>query len=229
MPLLGALLPAWLNDLAQFEAALQKLGAIAPHWIYLAAALGVAIESFFPPIPADTFVLLGAFLTVQGRVTAAGVFLVTWSSNTAAALASYELARRWGRPALATPLGRLFLRPRQLERLAALYNAHGSKIIFFSRFLPAFRALVPVFAGVSHLSFWRAAWPIAAASAIWYGVLVYLGAVLGSNWRLIVTALENVNTTLAVVAGLLGVLVAVAWWKTRHAPHEREARQSGER
>ncbi|NIU78069.1 MAG: DedA family protein, partial [Gammaproteobacteria bacterium] len=62
---------------------------------------------------------------------------------------NYALARRWGRPVLGTPAGRWVLRPRQLEKLAALYNAHGSKIIFASRFLPAFRALVPVFAGIT--------------------------------------------------------------------------------
>ncbi|NIR45288.1 MAG: hypothetical protein GWN99_18075, partial [Gemmatimonadetes bacterium] len=58
----------------------------------------------------------------------------------------------------------------------------------------AFRALVPVFAGISHLSFWRTALPVALASAIWYGVLVIAGGVLGKNWRVILETLDNVNT-----------------------------------
>ncbi len=220
---LVAMLPGdWLSQAPEIERFVQSLGAVEPRWIYLAAAAGVAVENFFPPIPADTFVVLGAFLSAQGRVTGTGVFLSTWTSNTATALLSYGVARRWGRPLLATRAGRLLLRRRQLERLAALYNAHGSKIIFFSRFLPAFRSLVPVFAGISHLALWRVAIPLALASAIWYGVLVYAGTMLGNNWQVILSALENVNMLLLAIASALGLIVAVAWWKTRHHPHDVE-------
>jgi membrane protein DedA with SNARE-associated domain len=212
------ILADWLADAPQVETILQKLAAIAPHWIYLAAGAGVAIENFFPPIPADTFVVLGAFLSVEGGATGVGIFLVTWSTNTAAALLNYGLARRYGRHFFSTPVGHWLLRPRQLERLAALYNAHGSKIIFASRFLPAFRALVPVFAGISHLAFWRTAIPIVLASAIWYGVLTYAGAIFGRNWRSILDALNNVNLVLLAIAAIVGIAMAVLWWKTRHHP-----------
>jgi membrane protein DedA with SNARE-associated domain len=210
----------WSLQVAEFEAVIHKLGSIAPHWVYLVVALGVAIENIFPPVPADTFVVLGAFLSAEGRVTGSGVFLATWSMNTTTALLSYGVARRWGRGVLDTRPGRWLLRPRQLERLAALYNAHGSKIIFFCRFLPAFRALVPVFAGISHLAVWRTALPIALASAIWYGVLIYAGGVLGKNWRVILETLNNVNMLLLIIAAVVGAGLTFAWWKTRHQPHE---------
>lgn len=210
----------WFIALPELEEILERLAAIAPHWVYAVVGAGVAIENFFPPIPADTFVLLGAFLSVYGRVTGLGVFMVTWGTNTAAALLVYGLARRWGRVLLNTRKGRWLLRPRQLERLAALYHAHGSKIIFFSRFLPAFRVLVPVFAGISHLAFWRTAPPIAIAGAIWYGLLVVAGALAGRNWRVIAGAVNNVNTVLLIIALLLASLMAVLWWKTRHHPHD---------
>lgn len=222
-------MPDWLIDQGTVERVLEQLAGIAPHWVYLVLAVGVVIENFFPPLPADTFVVFGAFLTAQGQVTGAGVFLVTWSLNTGGALLSYGLARRWGRPIMGTRAGRWVLRPRQLEKIAALYNAHGSKIIFASRFLPAFRALVPVFAGITHLRFWRTAVPITAASAIWYGVLVYLGAAFGRNWQTILEALNNVNATLLAVAGALGILLAVLWWKTRHQPAESVGGEGGER
>ena len=212
--------PFWVEDV------LRTLASVAPYWMYLAIGAGAAVESFFPPVPADTFVLLGAFLSGQGKVTAIGVFLVTWSCNVASALAAYAIARRWGARLFATRAGRFVLRRRQLERLAALYASHGGKIIFLSRFLPAFRSLVPIFAGISRLRFWRTALPIAIASGIWYGILVYLGAMAGRNWEVILEVLGNVNATLAVVAGLVAVVVIYIWWKTRHHPHE--AGSSGE-
>ena len=209
------------------ESILSRLAGIEPGWVYAAVGLGAAIENFVPPIPADTFVVLGAFLSAEGRVTSLGIFLATWSTNSLAALLNYAFARRWGRPILATKIGRRLLRPRQLEKLAAMYDAHGSKIIFGSRFLPAFRSLVPFFAGISYLSFWRTALPIAAASGIWYGVLVILGAAFGRNWRSILAALNDVNTLLLSVAGALAVVLAVLWYRTRHHPHE-ERKRDGE-
>jgi membrane protein DedA with SNARE-associated domain len=206
--------------LPELEEILRHLATVAPHWVYGVVGAGVAIENFFPPIPADTFVLLGAFLSAHGRVTGLGVFAVTWGTNTVAALLVYGLARRWGRSLLNTRTGRWLLRPRQLERLAALYHGHGSKIIFFSRFLPAFRVLVPVFAGISHLAFWRTAVPIAIAGAVWYGLLVVAGVLAGRNWRAIVGAVGNVNTALLVVAAVLACLLGILWWKTRHHPHD---------
>lgn len=220
--------PDWLLGQGTVEQVLEQLAGIAPLWVYLVLAVGVVIENFFPPLPADTFVAFGAFLSVQGPVTGTGVFLVTWSMNTGGALLSYGLARRWGRDVMGTRAGRWVLRPRQLEKIAALYNAHGSKIIFASRFLPAFRSLVPVFAGISHLKLWRTIVPIAAASAIWYGVLVYLGAAFGRNWQMILEALRGVNTTLLVVAGALAIVVAILWWKTRHHPAEPATDDGGE-
>lgn len=222
-------LPEWLISQESVHQVLGQLSSIAPHWVYLVLAVGVVIESFFPPIPADTFVAFGAFLSAQGRVTGAGVFLVTWTMNTGGALLSYGLARRWGRDVLGTRAGRWVLRPRQLEKIAALYNAHGSKIIFASRFLPAFRALVPVFAGITHLKFWRTAMPIAAASAIWYGVLVYLGAAFGRNWQVIVEALRGVNLTLLAIASAIGVVLVVLWWKTRQHPADSASGDGDER
>lgn len=210
----------WWLQVSEIETVVHRLGSIAPHWVYLIVALGVALENVFPPIPADTFVVLGAFLSAQGRVTGSGVFLATWSMNTVTALLTYGVARRWGRSVLDTRPGRWFLRPRQLERLAALYNAHGSKIIFLCRFLPAFRALVPVFAGITHLTVWRTALPIALASAIWYGVLIYAGSELGKNWRVILETLNDVNLLLLIIASAVAGGLLLAWWKTRHGPHE---------
>ena len=79
---------------------------IVAFGVFLVIAIGVAIENFFPPLPADTFVAFGAFLTAQGQVTGLGVFLVTWAMNTAGALLNYALARRWGRALLGTRAGR---------------------------------------------------------------------------------------------------------------------------
>jgi membrane protein DedA with SNARE-associated domain len=192
-----------------------------PQWmIYLVVGGGAAIENFIPPVPADTFVLLGAFLSSAGRANLWLVFLVTWGSNVVAAAVVYRLAHRYGRGFFSTRAGHRLLNPRQLEQIGRFYDRFGVPAILVSRFLPAFRAAVPVFAGVSHVQFWRVFPPLALASAVWYGLLVYLGAFAGRNWEEIMHFFGEFSTLLLAVAGGLIVALAVWWWRSRrhHEP-----------
>lgn len=204
------------------DSILEALLSLPPAWLYLFVGLGAAAENVVPPVPADTFVLLGAFLAAQGRATVLGVFLSTWVLNSAGSFAIYALARRYGRGFFDTRTGRFLLRPRQLAKLEALYVAHGEKMIFLSRFVPGFRALVPVFAGVAGLRAGRTLPPIAIASAVWYGALIALGTLLGKNWDLVVRAFGSVNRVLLLVALVLAAVVAWAWWRTRRPAGEQE-------
>lgn len=195
---------------------LTTLAGLPPALVYLFLALGAAVENVFPPIPADTFVLFGAFLAGMGRADPWGVFIATWVANVGSALAVYGLAYRFGDAFFASRLGRLLLQPRQLARISAFYARWGPAAIFGSRFFPALRAIVPVFAGVSRLPFWRTALPIATASALWYGAIIYFGSTLGRNWEVVLGAFERVSTLLLWVGGALALVVAVWWWRTRH-------------
>lgn len=178
-------------------------------------AVGAAVENFVPPIPADTFVLLGAFLAGSGRADALVVFLVTWVANVAAAAGVYMIARRYGPGFFEGGLGRWLLRPRQIEQIARFYHRWGTPAILLSRFLPAFRALVPVFAGVTHVPLRRVLPPLAIASAVWYGALVYLGAAAGRNWEAILGVFGRASGALLVIAGVLLGALAVWWWRSR--------------
>ena len=53
---------------------------------------------------------------------------------------------------------------RSEPRGAAFRERWGIPAIFLSRFLPGLRAMVPVFAGVTHVPFWKLALPLASAS-----------------------------------------------------------------
>src|SRR5690606_3314723 len=109
--------------------------------------------------------------------------------------------------------GRWLLHPRQLQQIGVFYERWGVLAIFGSRFLPAFRALVPVFAGVTKVRFWKVFPPVAIASGLWYGALIFLGATAGRNFDAIVQAFENASTVLLIVAGVL--IAAFLWWWIR--------------
>jgi membrane protein DedA with SNARE-associated domain len=204
------------------NAILDFLGDQGPFLLYTLLGAGSALENLFPPIPADTFVLLGAFLSAGGRADAPTVFLVTWLANTVSALLVYWMGSRLGRPFFQVGLGRHLLNPSQLRRLGDFYNRWGLPAIFFARFLPGLRAMVPVFAGVTHQPFLVVAFPVLVASGIWYGALVWMGATAGRNLPAVLSCLAGANRALLGFAALLCLVGGVWWLRTRREGKGKE-------
>jgi membrane protein DedA with SNARE-associated domain/uncharacterized tellurite resistance protein B-like protein len=143
------------------------------------------------------------------------VFLVTWTANLIGAAGVYLAARRFGHRLFATGTGRRLLAPRSLAVIEREYLRFGMVGIFFSRFLPGIRAVVPPFAGLVRLGPIRTFVPMAIASMIWYGGITLLGSLLGAQWQRIVGILEGVNRTLGIVAAVLVVAGAAGYWLGR--------------
>ena len=199
---------------------LEWMTGIPAPVLYLFLGAGAAMENIVPALPADTFVALGGLLSAVGDVSARGVFVATWICNVASALVVYRLAYRHGRGFFADGWGRHVLRPHQMERMQRFYDRWGTPAIFFTRFLPGVRSVVPVFAGVSHQGWVPVAVPIAVASAIWYGALVWIGVWAGQRLGLLRELLGRLNSVLGIAAIVVTLFVLVWWWRSRHPPHE---------
>ncbi|MEX0912187.1 MAG: DedA family protein [Gemmatimonadota bacterium] len=199
-----------------------------PDWlVYTLLGIAAGLENIVPPIPADVMVLAGGVVAGVNGADVRWLFAAVWAGNVFSALLVYGLGHHYGARFFRGRLGHFLLRPAQLDALARAYRRFGFPIIFFSRFLPVFRPIVPAFAGVSHLGFWGTAIPLALASAIWYGFLVYLGAVAGANWRATVDLLANLGIWLWIVAALLLASVSIWWWRTRHGTAGTGAKHDG--
>ncbi len=174
-----------------------------------------------PPVPSDAAVALGAFLSHRGVTTPLAVFLVTWISNLLGAAGVYFVARRYGRRLFATPTGRRLLAPRSLAIIEREYLRLGTVGIFVSRFLPGIRAVVPPFAGLVGLGAFRTLAPMGLASAIWYGGITILGAVIGAEWQRITGLIAGVNRTLG-IATLVAAVAGGIWYLMRRRQRGRD-------
>jgi membrane protein DedA with SNARE-associated domain/uncharacterized tellurite resistance protein B-like protein len=166
-------------------------------------------------VPSDAAVALGAFLSNRGVTTPFAVFAVTWVANLAGAAGVYLAARRYGRRLFASPTGRRLLAPRSLAVIEREYLRFGTIGIFISRFLPGLRAVVPPFAGLIGLGTLRTLVPMGIASAIWYGGITVLGAVIGAEWSRISAVLAGINKTLGIAAVVLILGIALWRWLSR--------------
>lgn len=183
------------------EEILQRLPELSPGIVYTIIGVLASVENVFPPVPADTAVALGAFLSAHGAVSAWSVFGVTWAANVGSGIGVYVAARTLGRKFFTGRIGSRLLNPRHLAHLEQLYERYGTLGIFLSRFVPGARALIPPFAGIARLGAVKALVPLAVASAIWYGALTFTAAnlipklddvarfVIGLNWVGLVLAI----------------------------------------
>lgn len=197
------------------EGILHFLSDLPSPLVYAVLGTGAALENIVPVIPADTFIVTGGFVAGLGAVHPAPAFLFVWGFNVAGALAVYAVGRRHGPRFFSEGPGRHLLAAEQMDRLEAFYARWGVAAIFAGRFLPGFRALVPVFAGVAGLGTSRVLPPLVVASAIWYGMLVRIGYLAGDNLEAVMDAIDRANRGLLVTSLMLAALIAGLWWRAR--------------
>ncbi|MFL2545411.1 MAG: DedA family protein [Longimicrobiales bacterium] len=179
---------------------------------YCLLGLGAFVENLFPPIPADTFVLLGGALAVSSGVLKVDlIFLTVCSTNIVGALIVYGIGYSYGGPYFQRKRGGKIFNHKQLEELEIFYHRNGLMALFFARFIPGFRVAVPVFAGIVRLSPVKTVVVIGSASAVWYSFLLYAGLVIGENMAAITEFQDRLNLMLGVIAILL-TAYATCWW-----------------
>jgi len=214
-----------LQEIQRFFALLAQL---PPAGAYAIIAAGSALENAFPPVPSDTFVVLGAVLSDRGGLSATAVLLVAWLANVGGAMFVYFVARRHGPEFFTDGWGRRVLRPHQFDRVSRFYARYGLLAIFVSRFLPVLRVVIPTFAGFAHLGWVRTLIPVALASLFWYAVVLMLGVFASQNVGRVVDLLGDTNAWLLVVAALAAAAIGIWWWRTRHEQEEERARRKSD-
>lgn len=191
--------------------ALASLPTLPSYLVLMALS---AVENVFPPVPADVAVALGAFLAQRGEISAPLLGLLCWLANTGSAAWIYFFARSHGPGFFREGWGRRLMPEDDIATLREAVARHGPLGIFLTRFLPGVRAAVLPFAGAFGLSPARALVPAAAASAIWYVLLVAAGSMLGNNWAAVKALVGDANRALGLCALLL-VLLGIALWRRR--------------
>ncbi len=200
------------------QALLDWLATLPPEALLPVMALLAALENVFPPIPADVLVAFGGFIAARNDESPIPSFLAIWLGNIAGAMLMFVVGRRLGREWIAK---RFHLAPggSNEKRLTDAYARYGTAGLFVSRFLPAFRALVPPMAGALHLSLPRVVIAISLASAAWYGFITWLAFSAGSNWEMLVGEIARAGKWTAAAAVAIVVVVVAGWWiKRRRSP-----------
>lgn len=193
---------------------------------YALIAFGSALENVFPPVPSDTFVILGAVLTEHGTLRPVPILASAWIANVAGAMYIYGVARQRGPGFFEEGWGQRLLRPHQFNRISRFYDRYGLWAIFFSRFLPVLRVVIPTFSGFTGLGIVRTLVPVAVASLLWNAALLVAGIAAARNIARVFDYFRTVNGWLVVVTVVIALAVGY-WWMTSRRNDEKGQREPG--
>lgn len=188
------------------------------------AALIIALENLFPPLPSEVILPLAGFTASRGDMTVAGAIAWTTLGSVVGALVLYGIGVWIGRDRVIAfadwfPL----LKVSDFEKTEAWFVRHGSAAVFFGRMVPIFRSLVSLPAGVEHMPLPRFVAYTVAGSLIWNTLFVVAGYQLGENWETV----ERYASTYS-RAVLFGALAFIAGWVVWRIMSNRRRRDSSE-
>jgi membrane protein DedA with SNARE-associated domain len=175
---------------------------------YPLVVLLMAAESSVLPLPSEVVIPPAAHLahTQQIPLSITGIIIAGAIGSWLGATIMYWAARLAGRPLLMRYGKYAFVPPAKIEgaeRWAAHYGAMG---IFISRFLPVVRHLIGIPAGIVRMNYWTFSTFTVLGSAIWCGVLCYVGVKMGQDEGLMKFELHRVSLWLGGAVLVLGGL-----------------------
>ncbi|MBD8063207.1 DedA family protein [Oceanitalea stevensii] len=188
------------------------------------AALAIALENLFPPIPSEVILPLAGFTSSQGELSLVGVILWTILGSVVGALTLYGLGAALGIRRLKAIAERLpLVDAGDIEDTERWFDRHGTKAVFFGRMLPIFRSLISIPAGIERMPLPVFLGLTTAGSAIWNTVLVGAGYLLGENWHVV----ERYTGILqwVVIAGVVGAVGWFVWSRTGSRNRARRQRR----
>ncbi len=153
---------------------------------------------------------LAGYMASRGDMTLAGAIVGGTLGSVLGALVLYWLGKKYGRHRpleFADRHGRwLTLSRRDFKRSSEWFSRHGTWAVFVRRLIPGLRSLISIPAGIPSMPLLAFVLVTALGSAIWTGLLVYPGYLLGRNFEQVG---EYVGLISEVVIG--AILVIYVW------------------
>lgn len=151
-----------------------QLGAIAEGAVTLmeflgapGAAIAIAAENLFPPLPSEIILPLAGFTAARGTFGLVEVLVWTTLGSVVGAFALYGLGAWWGAERLRRIVARIpLLAVSDVDRAQAWFARHGSTAVFLGRMVPVVRSLISIPAGIERMPLLRFGVLTTAGSAV---------------------------------------------------------------
>lgn len=170
--------------------------------------------------PTQLVLPLAGFLVGQGRFSFVPVLVASTVGGGIASLVMYLPGLWFGEEKLRKLVGRygrfVFVDESDLNKAGKMFERHGGKAVLIGHLIPGVTALISVLAGLKRLPIrGRFMFYTFLGTALWNGVLICLGWMLGAEWTLVKQYARVIEFAL-LVALVVGLFLFVGRrWRAR--------------
>jgi len=182
---------------------------------YLGIAFLMMLENVFPPIPSEVIMGLGGMAVGRGTMQFVPLVVAGTIGTVVGNYPWYWLGRRFGYAGLKPFVDRcgrwLTVEWEDVERITRFFHERGGWVVFVFRFMPTFRTLVSLPAGMGRMPHGRFILATASGAAIWNCVLAGAGVLLDRNFRMLDRYVGPVAVALMVAMAGFYLYRVVTW------------------
>src|SRR5581483_9722492 len=179
-------------------------------WGYPLVALMMAAESTIFPLPSELIIPRAAHLAQKsGNLSVIGIIIAGTIGSWVGATIMYWVARVGGRPLLLRYGSYALISPAKIEGAERWASKFGAMGIFISRLLPVVRHLIGIPAGIVRMDYRLFSAFTVLGSAIWCGVLCWVGVKAGQDDQLLKGEIHHVTYWLVGAMLVLGTIYYV--------------------
>ncbi|MEV6974451.1 VTT domain-containing protein [Kitasatospora sp. NPDC093806] len=190
------------------------------------AESGLLVCAVLPFLPGDSLLFTAGLLVAGGGFVEDGLWLVCLVATAAAIVGDqvgYLFGRKVGPSLFRRPDSRFFKRE-NAEKAHAFFERHGARSLVLARFVPLFRTLTPIMAGVGRMDYRAFLTYNALGGALWGCGLTVLGYFLGQ----VAVVRDNIEAVLIGIIVLSFAPLLVEWRRGRRARARQAAATADE-
>lgn len=204
---------------AGFSELTRIVNQVPGAYIYL-FLFGIAfLENIFPPIPGDTFTIVGGYLAATGKLALIPTVAVILLGTVSSIMVVYFIGYHGGHEYLARKNFRLFSTA-DLARVDRWFSRHGAGTLLVSRFIVGGRVAIALGAGISKYPPGRMLLFSTVSSIVFHGLLVGSAYILHASVDSLVNGFNWYNKIL--LAALIAVVILWLGFVIKRVWHERK-------
>lgn len=158
---------------------------------YIGIFFVMFLEYIIAPIPSEMILPFAGVLISDGQLYLPLVLFSSTSASLVGSLLLYFIGDKGGRKFIEKYGKYLLLDENHLHSAEKLFAKHGGLVVFVCRMLPGIRTLVSFPAGVGKMNKIKFSLYTLLGSFLWNFSLIWVGILLGANWRLVTNLLSQ--------------------------------------
>lgn len=176
-------------------------------WGYTALFICMVLENMNIPIPSEIILGFAGFLVSQGVFTFWPTIIIATIAGLVGSLGSYYIGHRGGRELILRHTAKGGMTAKKMIAAKDWFETYGAIAVFTGRLLPGVRTFISLPAGIAQFPLPEFTLLTIAGTVPWTIFLVYMGDILGENWKLLL----SYKLEIALVCVVLCVFIALGF------------------